>query len=46
MRWTLQDVPAQVQQSLAGEYATERMRVLASTSPLATARRLETRAVH
>jgi hypothetical protein len=44
MRWTLDEhVPASIQQGLAGEYATQRMRVLASTSPLATARRIETR---
>ena len=37
-RWTLEDhVPVDVQRALAGEYATERMRVLASTSPLALA---------
>lgn len=38
-RWTLQDlVPAAVHRSLAGEYATERLRVLARTSPSAIAR--------
>ncbi|MBV8757397.1 MAG: hypothetical protein JO257_08990 [Deltaproteobacteria bacterium] len=38
-RWTLEDhVPGDVQRVLAGEYATERMRVLASTSPIALAR--------
>jgi len=37
-RWTLEDhVPIEVQRLLAGEYATERMRVLASTSPIALA---------
>ena len=47
MRWTMEDnLPASIQQGLAGEYATQRMRVLASTSPLATARKLETRAIH
>ncbi|HTL33638.1 MAG TPA: hypothetical protein VL326_10955 [Kofleriaceae bacterium] len=47
MRWTLDEhVPTAIQQGLAGQYATQRMRVLASTSPLATARRLETRPIH
>jgi hypothetical protein len=42
LRWTLQDhVPLAVQQTLAGAYATQRMRVLASTSPLTLARRIE-----
>lgn len=42
LRWTLQEhVPTTLQQSLAGTYATQRMRVLASTSPLLTARRIE-----
>lgn len=39
-RWTLLDhVPAEVRRTLASEYATERMRVLASTSPLLVAQR-------
>ncbi len=39
-KWTLQDhVPLHLQHSLAGEYATERMRVLASTSPIREAAR-------
>jgi hypothetical protein len=47
MRWTLQEhLPTSLQEGLAGEYATHRMRVLASTSPLATALKIETRAVH
>jgi hypothetical protein len=48
MRWTLDEiVPASIQQGLAGHYATERMRVLASTSPLMTARKIETaRSIH
>lgn len=38
-RWTLQDhVPTQLQRTLARDYATERMRVLARTSPVAVAR--------
>jgi hypothetical protein len=42
-RWTLEDhVPLAIQHALASEYATERMRVLASTSPLVVARRRET----
>lgn len=37
-RWTLEDhVPGDIQRVLAAEYATERMRVLASTSPIALA---------
>jgi hypothetical protein len=37
-RWTvLENVPVEVQRVLGSEYATERMRVLASTSPLAVA---------
>lgn len=37
-RWSLQDhVPPADQRRLAAEYATERMRVLATTSPLALA---------
>ncbi len=37
-RWTLEDhVPHDIQRVLAAEYATERMRVLASTSPIALA---------
>lgn len=40
------NVPVAIQQGLAGAYATQRMRILASTSPIATARRIETRAVH
>lgn len=40
LRWTLEDhVPRALQHLLGSEYATERMRVLASTSPLAIARR-------
>ena len=47
LRWTLQEhVPTTVQQGLAGAYATQRLKVLASTSPLLTARRLESGAVH
>jgi hypothetical protein len=39
-RWTLQDhVSLEVQRTLASEYATERMRVLASTSPIREAAR-------
>jgi hypothetical protein len=39
-RWTLEDhVPADIHHALASEYATERMRVLASTSPLVLAQR-------
>jgi hypothetical protein len=39
-RWTIQDhVPLDVQHRLAREYATERMRVLASTSPYGLAER-------
>jgi hypothetical protein len=42
-RWTLLDhVPAEVRRALASEYATERMRVLASTSPLLLAQRRDT----
>lgn len=38
LRWTLEDhVPLRTQRQLAAEYATERMRVLASTSPLVVA---------
>jgi hypothetical protein len=40
LRWTLEDhVSYRVQRQLAAEYATERMRVLASTSPLILAKR-------
>lgn len=47
MRWTLDEhVPGSIQEALAGQYATQRLRVLASTSPLVTARRIETRSVH
>jgi hypothetical protein len=39
-RWTLQDhVPLELQRAIASEYATERMRVLASTSPIREAAR-------
>jgi hypothetical protein len=39
-KWTLQDhVPIELQHRLASEYATERMRVLASTSPIREAAR-------
>ena len=39
-RWTLQDhVPLELQHRLASEYAPERMRVLASTSPIREAAR-------
>lgn len=39
-RWTLQDhVPAELHRALASEYAIERMRVLASTSPIREAAR-------
>lgn len=39
-RWTLLDhVPPDLQRTLAGEYAVERMRVLASTSPIREAAR-------
>lgn len=39
-RWTLQDhVPLDLQRTLASEYAVERMRVLASTSPIREAAR-------
>lgn len=42
LRWTLHDhVSAELQQKLAGHYATERMRVLASTSPLGIAHQRE-----
>jgi hypothetical protein len=43
-RWTLQDhVPVVLRRALASDYATERMRMLARTSPVALARaRLET----
>ncbi|HSN31000.1 MAG TPA: hypothetical protein VLT45_32160 [Kofleriaceae bacterium] len=45
LRWTLLDhVPADVRAAAAAEYATERMRVLASSSPHAIARRREERA--
>jgi hypothetical protein len=38
-RWTLQDhVPTALHHTLAHDYATERMRVLARTSPIALAR--------
>lgn len=41
-RWTmLEHVSPAVQQEIRGEYATERMRVLASTSPLAVAHQRE-----
>jgi len=37
-RWTLEDhVPLEIQKTLAAEFATERMRVLASTSPIVLA---------
>lgn len=40
LRWTFEDhVPLQLQRLLGSEYATERLRVLATTSPLATAQR-------
>jgi hypothetical protein len=40
LRWTIEDhVPYRMQRHLAAEYATERLRVLASTSPLVLARR-------
>lgn len=43
-RWTLLDhVPADVRRTLASEYATERMRVLASTSPLLLAQRRDSK---
>ncbi|HUS31483.1 MAG TPA: hypothetical protein VMZ53_23420 [Kofleriaceae bacterium] len=42
LRWSLEDLPSSVQHSLAGNYATQRLRVLASTSPLAIARKIET----
>lgn len=46
-RCVLEDyLPPELRHSLAGEYATQRMRVLASTSPLATAARLEALSVH
>ncbi len=39
LRWTLNDhVPAKIRRELAGLYATERMRVLGTTSPILTAR--------
>lgn len=39
LRWTLEDhVPLRTQRQLAAEYATERLRVLASTSPLVLAK--------
>jgi hypothetical protein len=38
LRWTLEDhVPHDLQRRLGSEYATERMRVLASTSPMIVA---------
>jgi hypothetical protein len=37
-RWTLQDLEPLVHRRLAHDYATERMRVLARTSPMALAR--------
>jgi hypothetical protein len=40
MRWTLEDhVPRELQRQLGSEYATERLRVLASTSPMIVAQR-------
>jgi len=45
LQWTLLDhVSADLRAAMAAEYATERMRVLASTSPHAIARRREERA--
>lgn len=39
LRWTLNDhIPAAVRRKLAADYATERLRVLATTSPIVTAR--------
>ncbi len=39
LRWTLVDhVPLDIRRQLASEYATERMRVLGTTSPIITAR--------
>lgn len=41
LRWSLNDhVPAPLRRDLASAYATERMRVLASTSPIYTAERI------
>jgi len=38
-RWTIQDhVPTRLQRALARDYATERMRILARTSPVALAK--------
>jgi hypothetical protein len=38
-RWTLHDhVPLPLHRALAADYATERMRILARTSPIALAR--------
>jgi hypothetical protein len=40
LRWTFEDhVPFHLQRLLGSEYATERLRVLGTTSPLATAQR-------
>jgi hypothetical protein len=41
-----EQLPAEIHREMAGEYATQRMRVLATTSPIATAWRLEMRVVH
>ncbi len=46
LRWTLEDrVPFRLQRQLAAEYATERLRVLASTAPLMLARRRDAYAI-
>ncbi len=46
LRWTLLDhVPAALRAAAAAEYATERLRVLASASPHAIARQREERAL-